>query len=499
MPGYAKQNEDWENVTDFIDQSNVDAWEQAIYELKTNKIDIQDYGADPILSDNSGALQDALDDADTNNKGAIFIHPGEWNLTAPLTINPHDPIHIVGAGRNISTLSWTSDLGLGVPAIDGGTTGDNRNRAGIYDLALFGPDPDSAITMGTSPANMDGIVLAPRMVAMGCRATGFRSGFIISGDHCSIVNCQSSGNYYGLYFTGAGQFDDHYISDFDFTSNAFASIACGPGDRLGGSTLIGGHLGFSPYCFYKEAPQTNDNFIGGCRLIDIAFEGYGNGIIYDEGGDCNVNDNHWIGSDETGGMSGIYSIGARDQDYAVKCGFWSGNYIYGGSGFQDPGDVGVFDCPNWVRTVWWGVGNLVDALDASTVLLTTSGFAEKNRLILDSDTECRVLQNNTGVAENDVLAPTSSFAARKFVAGFDTIVAGVAQHATPNSGWCITATSGRTTINSNGAIAALAYVKPAGADGCVQSDGTSKTLNSIGYSYSAAAAGKVACVLQGVT
>lgn len=497
---YTKQKEDWQDNVDTITAANLEAWEQAIYDLKTNALDITNFGASTGAVDNSAAVQDAIDAAEDAGGGRVFFPPGEWDFQGPLVLPTPGPyVQLVGAGQDISVLRWTDDLGLGEFALAGAdATGDPRNRIGIYHLSLWGPDPDGSAPAGTSPADMDGFAMGPRFVAHDCRVTGFRSGLIIRGDHCSLTNIRSQGNYYGLYFHGASQFDDHYIADFDFTSNKFASIAVGPGtDRLGGSTLIGGHLGFNPFCFYKEGSHTSENFIGSNKFVDVAFEGYGNAIIYDEDKACQVTGNLWIGCDETGGMSPApYEFTDYDQDYPVRCSFWSNNHIVGGTGFQNPGDAGFFDVDNWVRTEWHNAEIAVAALNSGLEFVT--GFCEKNVIYIDSEVTCHVIEAGS-VAKYDVLAHTGGAGARKWVNGFDTIVSGVAQHATPAGGNCIYAVTGPTTINASGAIAALAYVKAGGADGKVVSDGTAKTVNSIGFATSAASAGQVAVILQGVT
>ena len=471
----------------------------------SNQLDIRDAGADTIRADNTQYIQTAINQMDDQGGGVVVVPEGDFNNLGTLSLVTNNPVTILGRGADVSVLRWPNDIGAGDLAIDAPTTGDNRYRSGIRHLTLMGPDADQGgLDAGEVSAEMFGIRLGPRMVSQACRVSGFYANIVVSGDHCSITETFSQFGYYHLYFHGASQFDDHYIADTDLSGARWANIAVGPGtDRLGGTTLISVHLGFGPFCFYKEGSHTSVNFIGGNLFLDCPCQGYGNGVIYDQDNACNVTDNMWIGCDETGGMSGSpYKLDPTDfpsynQNYVVRNSFFSGNTFMGGSLFSDPGTVGIFDCGNWVRNTWYDAQGMISNLSSSFVLLNTGGFAEFNRIYNEYGT-CRVLQAGS-VSKYALLAPTGPYAARASVVGTDTIDAGVAQHATPASGWCVTQVEGRTPILSSGAITSLNFVKRGGADGKVVNDGAARSLNSCGYSTAADSGGQVTVFLQGIS
>lgn len=235
------------------------------------------------------AAQLAMNLAAANGGGTVFSPPGIYRMSDELIIpeiadadDGYNAVDIVGSGKRNTVWKWTSDLGTGKYALRPADMVNDYMRSTIRDLTLYGPR--TVDTLGSAPANMNGLGTAHRVNVERVQVEWFRSGVVIIGDHHSFKDCTFTKNYYGVYWGADGtNRGDHNFLSCDINGNKFANIATHPVNNIDASVFWGCHIGFAPYGIWAESGTRTSNALSNSTFTDCAFEAIGNAIYAVEG------------------------------------------------------------------------------------------------------------------------------------------------------------------------------------------------------------------------
>lgn len=122
-----------------------------------------------ILQDVTADIQAALDNL-PSGRGTVYLGPGTWTLTAPLTMSEGQ--NIIGAGPGSTFIVYTADASLDIITITGGNC--SLRDLGIYGCAVA----SSAVGVGTAGAGC-GIKIAQLNAANGGPSWNFQPGVLI--------------------------------------------------------------------------------------------------------------------------------------------------------------------------------------------------------------------------------------------------------------------------------------------------------------------------------
>jgi hypothetical protein len=105
--GYARARPDWADfpaTTTPIQQTHLDRIDQALFDLKTEKFNVRDYGAaGDGTADDTAEIQAAIDAAETAGGGVVFFPAGSYKTSTPLVVDG-DSITFQGVGRKESEI-----------------------------------------------------------------------------------------------------------------------------------------------------------------------------------------------------------------------------------------------------------------------------------------------------------------------------------------------------------------------------------------------------------
>lgn len=221
--------------------------------------------------------------------GTVFSPPGVYNMSDELilpqmasTDDGTNSVDIVGSGKRNTVWKWATDLGTGKYALRPNDMVNDYVRTTIRDIDFYGPR--SVDTLGTAPANMNGVGTCHRMTLVRVQCEWFRSGVVIIGDHQSFTDCTFTKNYYGVYWGSDGtNKGDHSFVNCDINGNKFANIGIHAANPVDASAFWSCHLGFAPYGIYAESGTRTVNALSNTTFIDCAFEAIGNAIYMAQG------------------------------------------------------------------------------------------------------------------------------------------------------------------------------------------------------------------------
>lgn len=210
---------------------------------------------------------------------------------------------------------------------------------------------------------IDGIRFGSNDTAINLKVEGFNAGYTIQGDHNNLYNCWGQINAKGLRHTAPNPADlgNNTFIGCKFDNGALCSVAVAPGSTTQGDLYAETHMGFGPYCFYKEGVGTGTHgnqplgemFIDSCVFSMCFFESIGNGVAYDPSAQSIISNNVWEGLQGagwrfiTGGSpdvrnGNIYCIQSQPADWNFSCGGLAENRIIGGGFGFGPGNKGCF-------------------------------------------------------------------------------------------------------------------------------------------------------------
>lgn len=221
-------------------------------------------------------LQGLIDAAETAGGGTIRLRAGIYRISA---LEQPYAVHVLGAGREVTTVQVLADTGLNTYA----WTVEGEGSA-IEQLTLQGPGTDTAL--GVAPCDMDGIRWGAKTVLREVRVRFFRSGISLWGDHQTAERTGAEKCLYGWHARElAPSGGDQTFIFCSGGGNKVASFAS-DGKGMGGiawSTFIGGDFGASPYGIYGvPAASGKNNLIFRSTFLNTTFEHVGNSAIYDD-------------------------------------------------------------------------------------------------------------------------------------------------------------------------------------------------------------------------
>lgn len=303
------------------------------------------------IADDGPAIQAAIDAAYTAGGGIVFFPQGAYRTTD--TIWEKDGVALLGVSPVGSQINAASDFGAGeylmAPHASDGQGVWGNCPGPLTNLRLNGVGSGS---IGTSPCDMDGLMVGPWTKLYNVHTYNFRAGLVMMGDHNHLIGCKSSLNYYGvLYPTGWTSLGNHVYVDSHFDSNYFASVAAEGGSTIDSSKFDGCHFGVGPFGFYKfNGPDGANNDFGllnNTGLYNCSFENVGNEAF------CDVSTGTGNGANTFNGCyvessafiyHASYNLASEDTEYAVRARNILGTtFRQRGTPFQKPtGGIAAF-------------------------------------------------------------------------------------------------------------------------------------------------------------
>jgi hypothetical protein len=179
--GYSRTRADWiswPSTSTPITQANLDKLDQALFDLKATHLNVKDYGAlGDAATDDSTAIQAAMDAANTAGGGIVFFPPGTYIINATVTI--YSKVHIRGVGIEATILKLKNTTNVDIlKGQNFATLTGTNGTGGIYNWSV------SDLTIDGNKANN-------ATAGYGLRAYGY--GFILS--NLRVRNCRNDGIY----------------------------------------------------------------------------------------------------------------------------------------------------------------------------------------------------------------------------------------------------------------------------------------------------------------
>jgi hypothetical protein len=208
MAGYTKRHSDWKALPDLttpIRESDLDAWEQAIYELKYLSFNVKDYGAaGDGIADDTAAIQAAITAADAVTGGRVFVPDGTY-VCGDIALK--DNIRLEGSSTKTTVLKAKPGT---VNAVIVGASGDTVTDAVVTKLTINGNNTGGAQCRGvqvTSGARI--LVSRVSFTDLYKSAVLFQTGTVDSEvSECVLANIgisESTGDHAILFQTGSNR------------------------------------------------------------------------------------------------------------------------------------------------------------------------------------------------------------------------------------------------------------------------------------------------------
>lgn len=340
--------------------------------VRVNRVRLLDYvnpdiGLGTDVAHDTAALDAAI--AAAAARGADVELPDQTILRNTTIVLPliggtsnNKGVGLIGPGRHLCKIKVTTDLGAGTFAI----RSSDRTKTTEYALSGFRlVGPTETRVYGTAPCAMDGIEVARRMTLDGLTVEFFRGGLRIVGDHICVARCNSSSNYFGIYYRDSYTSGDVSFIDCDLSGNVMSSIGVGIGGMLAANSFLRGHVGFSPYGIYAEtgvAATASNLVVFGVWFYGTSWEAFGNAGCHDADGVGIWNGLYF-------NNSGSFSMYAGYQAGTSRPGVFSGiaymrRWLFDQVGFGANGDVkadAIFSVNRITESEMRG--NIADALN----------------------------------------------------------------------------------------------------------------------------------------
>lgn len=356
-------------------------------------------------------------------RGATLLLDGGSYRTSNEIVIPGTDVTVLGDGVESTVIRPLTDFGAGKFAIRGDAL---KGRHLTFEkFRVVGPTASSPPT-GASSAAMSGVQLpGGGCISRDVTAEYFHSGIELSADHSALYDCIASSNFYGVYFgLDVNQEADQRIIGCELANNSLASIGIRGSNVMGGVTIIGTHMGYSPYGIYKEDstafPQTvgdvtytqEPHAVSGCVFIDSPCEAYSHGFIYCENGVDYVIGNTFIDVATSNPFASEFDLpGDVPKRASVTCGRFEQNHGMGAlESLLTPGPA-ADGCS--ILTDQISTANLFElrawAGQTKPLITLTLPGAARTRVRLADGREGRLVRLHAGaVSANDLIAAASS-------------------------------------------------------------------------------------------
>lgn len=281
---------------------------------------------------------------------------------------------------------------------------------------------------------IDGIRFGANDTAINLNVQGMNAGYTIQGDHNNLYNCWGQINAKGLRHIAPNPADlgNNTFIGCKFDNGALCSVAVAPGSTTQGDLYAETHMGFSPYCLYKEGVGSGthanqplgEQFIDTCVFQMCFFESIGNGVAYDPSAQSIISNNVWeglMGAGWTFITSGspdvrngnIYCIQSQPADWNFSCGGLAENRIIGsGSGFG-PGNKGCFYAQTFFFDFYHDEARLaIDFINLNNAVLGGGPGAANNQVYAAAGSSGQLLDVKIryNATEADLLPCTTALA-----------------------------------------------------------------------------------------
>ena len=182
----------------------------------------------------------------------VHIGDGDWTDAAPLYQNGFS----VQCESENTHISYTGDMSqVGAAYTVSGSGAIDGRLPTLKNLTLTGPWRGA---IGSAPPNLIGIDVLSQARIDGVTVGNFLAGVTddSAGGHVYLTACKLCDNVFGFYERTRN--GDARVSYCDLTGNTLAAFGMTPTGGLQSSSIIGTHMGFCPYCFYKQPGQPPD-------------------------------------------------------------------------------------------------------------------------------------------------------------------------------------------------------------------------------------------------
>jgi len=252
---------------------------------------VKNYGAiGNGTTDDTTAIQDAIDAAEANGGGLVLLPPGTYLVSDTLIVDNHG-VRIIGSGMWNTTIKRTTDYGDTLFFSGNETTGDVVVGVGVEELGFLstGLTTSGAHVRFNGAARVNVVSIYFRDGFIGIQADGLMAASIsnIYLVFSQLYGGSSSGRRY-MQFGAATAFPhpssgDVFISDFNVRSTTSANvIEYGINiNAADGLWFSNGHVGNTVTANIRIAGPTTD--ILNLIWFDTVFsdEGTGSGLIFD--------------------------------------------------------------------------------------------------------------------------------------------------------------------------------------------------------------------------
>lgn len=238
--------------------------------------------------DQGQKLQDAVNLANTGD-GILCLPPGRVESHSVELVVPPS-VQLIGSGAFLeanrgSVLIWR-ELGTGKFPIKMDPLQDYPSV--WKDFAIRGPYVRN--NMGDDVSDMHGPRVFSHASLTSVFSSGFKSGFVLMGDHHLFTDVRVQNNAYGLYMGmnhGYGVGNQTFVR-LSMNGNKRAGIAIGTSQTLNVAAFIAGDFSTMPVAIYRfdEGPGSRwSNFLSDTSFVRCSFEQMGDAVIYDSVGD----------------------------------------------------------------------------------------------------------------------------------------------------------------------------------------------------------------------
>lgn len=279
--------------------------------------DVTDFGArGDQVADDTVPILNAIAAAKAAGGGKVRfpVTSKNWFLLSDEIVLPSDfgsapgtpgTIILEGSGMGTTVLQWSVDLGTGKYGIR--QESNSGHYHAIRDLRLRGPGTPG--TKGVAPANMSGIKATSQMLVERFYATGFWAGIDSAGDHHTVRDFISTGNYYGIYLSCPG--GDIRYERGQATGNTLASLGFAASTTPNGMHFEDVHMGFGPYGIYYNGASLSSDSV---EFVNCPVEDWGNSMIYAP----NLTLSNWFFVNCVGGtQNDAQKVTASPKDYGI--------------------------------------------------------------------------------------------------------------------------------------------------------------------------------------
>lgn len=226
----------------------------------------------------------------TGKDRVAYLLPGTYKVSDELVcpnVTASKSVKFIGGGGlqhagAPTVIDHTVDAGAGKWALNVTSAAAPIWLEGIS----FVGNSSAPATKGTDVWLMRGVRIPGKMIMKDMTVLWYGCGVGISGDHISIEDCILQGNTYGVEFPpGNPTQGDIKLRNCQMGTSSKAAVGIAKSSSMGGTFFEHCEMSDGPYVFLRYddgGAPTVGNWITGMKVVNVATEYVGNGIVYDE-------------------------------------------------------------------------------------------------------------------------------------------------------------------------------------------------------------------------